>query len=143
MYKVYIAIFLSFVSHLNYAEEGTTNPLASFRWEHRIIVLHVEDSNVKSLTKMLSGSRAAIDERHVLWFLLSDTDLKTNFEGQLKEGFRDALKHYHNIQAGPEYRVLLVGKDGGVKAKQKNLKLQELFDRIDSMPMRRREMQEP
>ena len=40
-------------------------------------------------------------------------------------------------------RILLVGKDGGVKmdsSNQPGLTLQNMFDRIDTMPMRKREM---
>ena len=37
--------------------------------------------------------------------------------------------------------MILVGKDGGTKMVCDNpVKLQEVFDRIDSMPMRRQEM---
>ena len=39
--------------------------------------------------------------------------------------------------------VILIGKDGGVKmVREDRLSLQEVFDRIDSMPMRRQEMRE-
>ena len=40
-------------------------------------------------------------------------------------------------------RILLVGKDGGVKLRSEEpVSIQRIFDLIDSMPMRRREMRE-
>jgi hypothetical protein len=36
---------------------------------------------------------------------------------------------------------LLIGKDGGIKARADDLDLAALFERIDAMPMRRREME--
>ena len=44
---------------------------------------------------------------------------------------------------GPEVQLLLIGKDGGVKARQSGvlLDLERVFEQIDSMPMRRAELQ--
>jgi hypothetical protein len=45
--------------------------------------------------------------------------------------------------SGSEFEVILVGKDGGVKLRSDEpVAAEELFALIDSMPMRRREMQE-
>ena len=40
-----------------------------------------------------------------------------------------------------EYKILLIGKDGGVKFEGENRTLQQIFNQIDTMPMRRNEMQ--
>ena len=39
-----------------------------------------------------------------------------------------------------EDRVLLIGKDGGMKSRESSLDLDAIFRRIDAMPMRKREM---
>ncbi|WP_349559152.1 DUF4174 domain-containing protein [Marinobacter sp. NFXS9] len=38
------------------------------------------------------------------------------------------------------FRVLLIGKDGGIKSRESSLDLDAVFRRIDAMPMRIREM---
>jgi len=41
------------------------------------------------------------------------------------------------------FKAILIGKDGGVKlTRNEAIRLQEVFDRIDAMPMRQREMRE-
>ena len=45
------------------------------------------------------------------------------------------------IPAGTEFKLLLVGKDGEVKLNTKSSDLKEVFSLIDTMPMRKREMQ--
>lgn len=42
----------------------------------------------------------------------------------------------------PEDRVLLIGKDGGIKSREPSLNLEGIFRRIDAMPMRRQEMRQ-
>jgi len=46
-----------------------------------------------------------------------------------------------SISGGSEFRLLLVGKDGEVKLNTKNSELREVFSLIDTMPMRKREIQ--
>ena len=45
------------------------------------------------------------------------------------------------IPAGNEFKLLLVGKDGEVKLNTTISNLKEVFSLIDTMPMRKREMQ--
>ncbi|WP_246180249.1 DUF4174 domain-containing protein [Marinobacter changyiensis] len=43
-------------------------------------------------------------------------------------------------KARSEGRVLLIGKDGGIKSREASLNLNGIFRRVDAMPMRMREM---
>ena len=45
------------------------------------------------------------------------------------------------ISGNTEFKLLLVGKDGEVKLNTKNSDLREVFALIDTMPMRKREIQ--
>jgi hypothetical protein len=54
----------------------------------------------------------------------------------------EALRRRFSVQSG-RFAVILIGKDGGVKmVREHEADLQEIFDRIDAMPMRQREMRE-
>ncbi len=60
------------------------------------------------------------------------------FEDADAAGLRDAS----GIEAG-RFAVVLVGKDGGEKARWSGpVSEREVFARVDAMPMRRREMRE-
>ena len=52
-------------------------------------------------------------------------------------GFRTEIFSIPN----EEFKILLIGKDGGIKFEGENRTLNQIFDQIDSMPMRRYEMQ--
>ena len=55
------------------------------------------------------------------------------------------LLHFHvnnNRNSDEDFRIILIGYDGGIKYDSENISsLKILFDLIDTMPMRRREMQ--
>ena len=73
------------------------------------------------------GSSKGFGERH----------LKTTIcdEGDCNKKYLDYIK------AGSKFNVLLIGKDGGVKATWNRLiNTNELFALIDAMPMRKSEM---
>ena len=39
-----------------------------------------------------------------------------------------------------EFRLILIGKDGGIKLNSRKISLEEIFSLIDTMPMRQKEM---
>jgi hypothetical protein len=54
----------------------------------------------------------------------------------------EKLRRRFEVKSGP-FKVVLIGKDGGVKmVREDRADLQEIFDRIDSMPMRQQEIKE-
>lgn len=119
-------------------------PLASFRWTHRIILVKTTSAEAQPLLSTLKMAQAAIDERHVLWFLFDDQTVHTNFPQPLEKAFRPAiLRHYFAEPGDSRTAVRLIGKDGGLKESAEALHLEQLFARIDSMPMRQNEMQQP
>ena len=53
-----------------------------------------------------------------------------------------SLRKRYNVNQG-EFAVILVGKDGGIKLNRQNeTRLEEIFDLIDAMPMRREEIRQ-
>ena len=56
-------------------------------------------------------------------------------------GFKNRhLLHFHQSDPNEDFKIKLIGKDGGTKFEGRKASLQDLFNRIDSMPMRRYEM---
>ena len=109
--------------------------LASLRWQHRIIVV---DGRIPDAVERLRAARPAIDERDIVWFVASPDGLRSNYPGEIGDPLAQQLdaRYFGRSDA----KVFLIGKDGGLKASERDLDLQRLFARIDAMPMRRREM---
>lgn len=79
-----------------------------------------------------------IDERDLVWFCLVSDELRTNYRGALADGLVTHLREsYFDAGGAP---VLLIGKDGGIKARDQTLDIEAYFSRIDGMPMRQAEM---
>ena len=49
---------------------------------------------------------------------------------------------HHLATPGAPFWIVLIGKDGGVKLRSDDAGLDQIFDLIDSMPMRQAEMRE-
>ncbi|WP_291980527.1 DUF4174 domain-containing protein [Luteitalea sp.] len=125
------------------------DPLSAYRWTHRLLVVHVPDTEAGRAT--LEALRASLHDR------LEDVrarDLLIIPVGDLPRagdtlptavalGATERLEVRQRL--GLQDRVaqlVLIGKDGGVKARQTQavFDLAELFAVIDTMPMRRAEM---
>lgn len=118
---------------------GTPDPLDPWQWDNRILVVDGREKDLDDLLLLMEAEKASIEERHLLWFILTDDGVRTNAEKLLPEGFADDLRRRH-FADGTAVKAVLVGKDGGVKMREARLDLAEVFARIDSMPMRRAEM---
>jgi hypothetical protein len=118
---------------------ANSKPLMPFRWDYRIILVATTSEKAKGFISEFKERKESIDERHVLWFVLDEESLATNHPGSLGKDFRGRVFESYFGGRG-ETQVRLIGKDGGVKAKDEKLDLGALFGRIDSMPMRQAEM---
>ena len=109
-------------------------------WTHRIILISVDAQQKPDILQRLERAKADIDERHIAWFLLSDDDILSNLDVDLSPALDQVIRkdHFRNTQTG----VVLIGKDGGTKYRATALDLDEIYGRIDLMPMRRAEMAE-
>lgn len=111
-----------------------------FRWKNRLILVFAEPTRVEPSVKILQAAAEEIEERQVLWFVMAGETVRTNYGGRLSPDLRAALIEPHRADATAPLEVVLIGKDGGVKFRAPELDLQEIFTRIDAMPMRRSEM---
>lgn len=115
-----------------------SQPLQPFEWKHRLILIRDAADEGSAIVENLEQHRTAIAERHILWFVLGEGSVESNYQGPLRDDFAVSIERAGYWQDAET--VLLIGKDGGVKARQATLDLEALFRRIDSMPMRRAEM---
>lgn len=129
-----LILFMAFPLHSN------PQPLEAFEWKFRLILVRTTAEERSEILDNLSKHRAGIEERHILWFVMVGDAVESNYKDSLPDDLTAKVEQA-GYWKGSE-AALLIGKDGGIKARQKALNLATLFDRIDSMPMRRAEMRE-
>lgn len=120
------------------------NPLSKYQWENRVLIIYSTDDTENNLQEQkikYALSKDEYNERDLLVFHLSDNQFH-NLTEKLSEGISiSALKTFLSIEKGDRFKVVLIGKDGGIKLKSEQvLSNQKLFSKIDAMPMRRDEM---
>jgi len=110
--------------------------LASLRWQHRIILV---DARIPDAVEHLRKAQGALDERDIVWFVSHQDRLRSNYPGPLSDALAAELERQYFSRSGAA--VFLIGKDGGLKLSDQRLDLPRVFERIDAMPMRKREME--
>jgi hypothetical protein len=113
------------------------NSLSDYQWKNRLILVQAADKNGGEIDTLRSA-RAAVDDRDIVWFVNTGADLVSNQDGvssSLESEIKALLDQFRSDE-----RVLLIGKDGGMKSREPSLDLDAIFRRIDRMPMRMREM---
>lgn len=113
------------------------NRLDDYQWKNRLILVQAASENGGEI-ETLRSARAEIDDRDIVWFVNTGSDVVSNqkaVSGSLESDIKAVLDESRSYG-----RVLLIGKDGGIKSRESSLDLDAIFRRIDGMPMRIREM---
>ena len=113
------------------------NRLNDYQWKNRLVLVQATSENGSEI-ETLRSARAEIDDRDIVWFVNTGSDVVSNqkvVSGSLETDIKAVLDESRSYG-----RVLLIGKDGGIKSRESSLDLDAIFRRIDGMPMRIREM---
>jgi len=118
--------------------------MEQYRWQQRPLLIFAPTDKHPDYRKMLQAAQTHrtdfVDRDMVLIRVLADSVQA----GETPLSARDVvyLRQSYDI-ASEEFRVLLVGKDGGVKLEAvEPVAMERIFTRIDGMPMRQRESRE-
>ena len=144
--KAVAAIFFIFLALLIFdTDDIMPMDLDQFQWKNRLLFLFAPDNDhplLKNLQSEISAHWDEVKDRDLVVFEILEKDISRMNATQLDRPVADSIR---NRFGAPQHKftLLLVGKDGGIKMKrhdQANLK--EVFDLIDSMPMRKNEMRQ-
>ena len=116
----------------------TLKSITELKWQHRIILIK-EDTSCDQHIKSLINAKLEINDRHILWFLICNNKLETNYTGTIDSNFATNISNKFFVSNND--KAILIGKDGGVKRRTESLNLIGFFALIDTMPMRQSEMQ--
>ncbi|SFR42066.1 protein of unknown function [Marinobacter daqiaonensis] len=131
------ALLLLGILVITTVEARTMNSLSDLQWQNRIILVGNPESKGEAI-EALNRFRDGIEERDIAWFVVDEESVESNINGltaALSESVRARLNE-------GQTEVILIGKDGGVKDRGRQLDMDHLFSLIDSMPMRIREMKQ-
>ena len=135
--KRVVLLFAILLPFCTIAEEAPLSDISELRWQNRIILMLANQLDEDAGQTLQHHSPDIID-RDIIWFIFDDHSTQTNYPGLLADDFRsNTLARFLNLERG----VLLLGKDGGLKAVLPSLNLHTLFNAIDAMPMRQYELQ--
>ncbi len=117
--------------------------LDDYRWEHRVIILftdELDDSDYLELKSQILERPEEISDRDLKVITISEMGSSLISGELINEKSAEQLRDRLNSDENP-FRVILIGKDGGVKMdRTEKVSLTEINSIIDRMPMRRQEM---
>ncbi|MBW4602929.1 MAG: DUF4174 domain-containing protein [Calothrix sp. FI2-JRJ7] len=119
--------------------------LSSHKWKNRILLVFApsdKNINYQQQVQLFKQQQQGLNERDLL--LVTVLDKGTSYSNQQPIDIASAakLRQKFNINDN-DFRVILVGKDGGAKRQDSEVVLAEtIFREIDAMPMRQQEMQQ-
>ena len=120
------------------------NSLKDFQWQKRLVVIYTADDESVTLQKQLDEikkEKDSFEERDLQVIVLQNQKVDVWNSVETHQLKFEQIQSVLGIDETKNYQNILIGKDGGVKLKRNSpISNQKLFDTIDAMPMRQREM---
>lgn len=115
--------------------------LENYKWKNRLVFIFATDENnqkYQNIQAQLEKNKRDLTERDIIVFkVFRDKVIYQN--NQLNKKAADDLRKRYSIDLS-DFNLVLVGKDGTEKMKDNQANLSEIFPLIDSMPMRKNEL---
>jgi hypothetical protein len=122
-----------------------TPDLSRYQWKNRLLFLFAPSRShpmFDALHQSIVVQAAEVFDRDLVVFEILDSGPSSASTAGIDSETAHMLRDRFNVNRG-EFKVVLVGKDGGTKLNRKNqTHLKDIFDLIDAMPMRREEMRQ-
>lgn len=119
---------------------GEAMALEDLRWQSRpLLIVSASADDPRIGSQIAALPEAGVLNRQMV--VVVATPEGVTRDGAASTDDYDALRRRYGVSGS--FSVLLIGKDGGVKRRSDApVTAASLFDQIDGMPMRRREMRE-
>ena len=124
---------------------ASATDLTQYRWKNRLLLVFSPTKSAPSFeafNQSLSGSFLEVKDRDLIVYQVLEKGPSRLGDQPLAPEEAEKLRRRFGV-GSDRFTVILIGKDGSVKLiREYWVELQEIFDLIDSMPMRQREMSE-
>lgn len=123
----------------------TGQDLATYQWQNRLVLVLTTDPSAPLFQQQLQELRQAGDALqdlriHTYQLLPQWYAQGVATEAQWQVGNK-IYQEYHHVDS--DFELILIGLDGGIKLRRHRLvMIDELFDLINTMPMRRAELRQ-
>ncbi|MEM6846738.1 MAG: DUF4174 domain-containing protein [Pseudomonadota bacterium] len=119
--------------------------LSGIRWEYRPLLLFTPtktDENLSRQTTLLADALRGMEERKLAVYVVERDRVFTLYGAPAPGIDHDTLRDRFSVPDA-QFRVVLIGLDGGAKlTSDEVVPIERLFDLIDGMPMRQREIRQ-
>ena len=145
MKKRFAVLLMAAAAALLWTQGVKAMDLDRYRWQHRLLLLFAPQEDTPGYAAAAEDiqrhSEGILDRDLVVFHVLEDGASRVDGR-RLSDAEARQLRDRFEIDPG-RFTAVLIGKDGGVKlVRRDSVDLQAVFDRIDAMPMRQREMRE-
>lgn len=119
--------------------------IASYKWKNRVLLVFApsdQNTNYQQQVQLFKQHQQGLNERDLL--LVTVLEKGTSYSNQqvIDTASAAKLRQRFNINDN-DFRVVLVGKDGGAKRQDSTVvQAETIFREIDAMPMRQQEMRQ-
>ncbi len=112
----------------------------SMRWQSRVLVIHLVDDQIpEPILDSLARAQPALNERKLRVFIRTKDTVFT-YSSTIQTADPQQVDQVMAVKSNPEY-IYLFGLDGGLKwTDTLPLQLNHVFEQIDAMPIRKREI---
>jgi hypothetical protein len=115
--------------------------LKAHQWKHRLVIAHVVDADARAVAESWKQAQDGATMRHLKLVDVSAEPIQVDGSVRPDKAEMEVVRGSVGIESPDQSVFVLVGKDGGIKARQQGkLDLNAFFALIDAMPMRQREM---
>ena len=119
--------------------------IEDYRWENRLLLIFsptITNTQFDDMYKAIQRSQPEVDDRDLKIMYLIEKG-QSSVEGEnINVETANAIREKYVVRDG-NVSVILIGKDGGEKLRQRSdFNLNEIFKRIDQMPMRKAELED-
>jgi hypothetical protein len=119
--------------------------ITHLQWKKRLLLLFAAESgqpNFQRLANEISSRQTDVDDRDLVVFEILESETSRMNRSRIEPQKAASIREQFGI-APNSFTVILVGKDGGIKLKRNDqVRLEEIFRLIDSMPMRQDEIRQ-
>ena len=119
--------------------------LTQFQWKNRLLFLFAPDRSdplFKNLQSELIAKKSEVKDRDLVVFEVLERGPSRMNTAPIDRQAADSIRDRFSVPQNT-FSLILVGKDGGIKLKRHDqASLEEVFELIDSMPMRQNEMRQ-
>ena len=128
----------------NHAIKMSSFNLSSQKWKNRVLIVFapsVDNHTYQQQMQLLQEHNSGFADRDLVLVQVLATDESYANRQSIDESSAAKLRDRFGVDKG-NFRVILVGKDGGVKRSDATpVQATAIFKEIDAMPMRQQEMQ--